>query len=159
MAIFVFKIMTVVIKTVAKPIIQWVTFYNKQMLQEQNTKLKTIKNIIIYIGQSYNYFNVKLNRKLFGLSKADVIKPLSNEKAIEKGAEFLSEFLIYSIIIIIPIIELIKNNNASKELEFLRQEKVKKMKNEIEILEQKNENLRKRLNEIKLKIEEMNLNI
>lgn len=148
MAIFVFKIMTLIVRTAAKPIIQWVTYHNKLKLQDQNTNMKYVKDYIIWTGQAFNYYNIKINRKLFGLSKTEVIKPLSNEKAIEKGAEFLSEFLIYSILIILPVIEYLRSNKASKEVEFLRQQEIRRMKNDIDALEKQNENLRNRINEM-----------
>lgn len=159
MAIFVFKVMTLVVRTAAKPIIQWVTYYNKLKLQEQNTKLKLLKDSILWIGQAYNYYNIRLNRIIFGLSRTEVIKPLSNEKAIEKGAEFLSEFLIYSILIVLPVLEYIRSNNASKEIEFLREKEVSRMQNDIDKLEKENEKLRERLQNIGKILDEINTKI
>ena len=150
MAIFVFKVMTLVVRTAAKPIIQWVTYYNKLKLQEQNTNLNFVKDSIIWTGQAYNYYNIKMNRILFGLSKTEVIKPLSSDKAIEKGAEFLSEFLIYTILITLPILEYIRTNNISKEVEYLRQQEIRRMNNDIDALERQNEILKNRLKEMSM---------
>ena len=133
MAILVFKFVTLIVRTIAKPLISWVTYYKRLKLQEQNPKLAFIKNKVVWVGQVVNYYNIKINRKLFRLSTTEPIKPLSEEKAIEKGAEFLSEFLVYSILISLPVIEWLRQNKITKENEFSKEELEKLAKENPEI--------------------------
>jgi optic atrophy 3 protein len=159
MAIFVFKVVTLIVRTVAKPLIQWVTYYNKLKLQEQRSNLAFIKDRIIWTGQVVNYYNVKINRQLFRLSKTEPIKPLSEDKAIEKGAEFLSEFLVYSILITLPIYEYLRQNKINKQTEYLKEQEIRRMKNDINALTAQNQNLIENINELKSLLIELNKKI
>lgn len=156
MAILLFKVVTLVVRTVAKPLISWVTYYNRLKLQEKNSKLAFIKNEIVWIGQVVNYYNIKINRKLFRLSTLEPIKPLSEDKAIEKGAEFLSELLIYSILIALPVLEWYRQSNINKEAEFLKEQEIRRMKNDIFALTHENEELIAKIDEIKMLMKEIN---
>lgn len=155
MAILIFKVVTLVVRTVAKPLISWVTYYNRLKLQEKNSSLKFIKNEIIWTGQVVNYYNIKINRKLFRLSNTEPIKLLSEEKAIEKGAEFLSELLIYSILIVLPVMEWFRQSKANKEAESLKEQEIRRMKNDIFALAHENGELIAKIDEIKMIMKEI----
>ena len=155
MAILVFKFVTLVVRTIAKPLISWVTYYNRLKLQEQNAKFAFIKNRVIGIGQLVNYYNIKINRKLFRLSSKEPIKPLSEEKAIEKGAEFLSEFIVYSILISLPVLEWLRQSRISKEIENQKEQEVRKIESDIKALAEQNKVLKKKLSELKFLMSEI----
>lgn len=156
MAILVFKVVTLVVRTIAKPLISWITYYKRLKLQEQNSKLDFIKNKIVWIGQVVNYYNIKINRKLFRLSSNEPIKPLSEDKAIEKGAEFLSEFLVYSILISLPVLEWYRQSKITKEQEYLKEQELRRMKNDILALSEQNNELRARMEELRNIMKEIN---
>ncbi len=156
MAILLFKVVTLVVRTVAKPFITWISHYNKIKLQEQNSKLKFIKNRIVWIGQVSNYYNIKMNRKLFRLSNNEPIKSLSEDKAIEKGAEFLSEVFIYAILITLPVLEWYRQNKITKEQEFLKDLEIRRMRNDTIALKEQNNDLKAKISELRDLIKEIN---
>ena len=156
MAILLFKVFTVIVKTTAKPIIQWVTYYKRLKLQEPNSKFKVIKEKIIWVGQFINFYNVKINRRLFSLSKTEPIKSLSEDKAIEKGSEFISELLVYSIVLSLPIMEWIRQNKINKQNEFIKEEGIRKIKYDIYHLHLQNVLLKIKLDKLKNNLEELN---
>jgi len=156
MAILLFKVVTLVVRTIAKPIISWVTYYNRMKLQEKNSNLKFIKDDIVWIGQIVNYYNIKINRKLFRLSSTEPIKSLSEEKAVEKGAEFLSELLVYSILITLPVIEWYRQSKINKEAEYLKEQEIRRMKNDIFALTHENSDLIQKIDEIKQLMKQIN---
>lgn len=159
MAIILFKIATLVIKTIAKPIISWATYYNRMKLQEPGDKYKFVKNKIVYVGQITNYYNTKINRRLFRLSTIDPIKNLPEEKAIEKGAEVLSEFLIYTILISLPVMEWLRQKRITRYKEYIRKQSLRRIKSDIECVVRNNESLSREIKELKFMLEEINKKI
>jgi len=155
MSILVFKFVTLIVRTIAKPLISWLTYYNRLKMKEQNAKFAFVKNRIINIGQLGNYYNIKINRKLFRLSSREPIKPLTEEKAIEKGAEFLSEFIVYSILISLPVLEWYRQSLISKEIENQKEHEIKNIKSDLGELTKQNNVLREKLNELKFIMSEI----
>ncbi len=92
------------VRTLAKPVIEWVVKHKKDDLLG-HAKFGYLGRSLSFIGQKFNYYSVRLNRKVSGISNVSEIKPLTNEKALEKGAEFFTEISVYSILIFVPIIE------------------------------------------------------
>ena len=149
MAIFIFKIIAVVIRTVAKPLITWATYYNRIKLQEPNSKYIFLREYILWIGQMTNYYNTRLNRKVFKLPATDPIKKLTDDKAIEKGAEFASEVLIYTILLSLPILEWWRQSSITKLKEEMKETGIKRMRVDAELLGQQNSKLKSELKELK----------
>ena len=150
MAVLLFKLFTLVCRTMARPLISWVTYYNRVKLQSSNGRIQNkIKVKLVKLGQNVNYYNTIINRKLFKLPTKDPIRPLTEEKALERGAEFVSEFIVYAILITLPIYELIKLNKASTEKENEKENKMRKMRNELNHLVVENESIMNELDEIK----------
>ena len=117
MSLFVFKIITLVVRTLAKPMIAWVTHYKKIALLQSNSDINTFwRNRLINLGNRVDQFNVYINRKIVGL-KQENYKKLSDEKALERGAEFFSEVLVYSILISLPVIEYVRQTKLNKKNE------------------------------------------
>jgi hypothetical protein len=114
MSVLLFKILSIAVKTLARPLINWLSYYNRLRVQESNHRIMVFLRLrLVWIGQKFNYYNVLINRKIFGLVKEEEIKPLTDEKALERGAELLSEMIVYSIILGIPIYEMIKSQKSS----------------------------------------------
>jgi hypothetical protein len=156
MAIFVFKIVALVVRTIAKPLISWATYYNRMKLQEPSFKYHYLRSKIIWVGQMTNFYNTKINRKLFRLSSTDPIKKLTEDKAIEKGAEFISEVLIYTILISLPILEWTRQSKINKIKEQVKEQGIRRMKNDIIFISKENSRLREDLKEIKSLLIELN---
>lgn len=149
MAIIVFKVITLFVKGLAKPLISWVTHYKKLKLKESNPNVDFIKNRILWIGQFINYYNIKINRKLFRLDNSSPIKALSEEKAIEKGAEFVSEVFIYAIVITLPVLEWLRISQISRKERYLKEQEIRRIKNDINALSDQNLQLQAKLDELK----------
>jgi hypothetical protein len=156
MAIFIFKIIALVVRTTAKPLITWATYYNRLKLQESNAKYKYIRKYIIGIGQITNYYNIKFNRKFFRLPSTDPIKRLTDDKAIEKGAEVASEIVIYTILLAIPILEWWRQSKINKVKEEMKETGVKRLRLDVEILSEENRRLKKDLKLMRGVLSEIN---
>jgi hypothetical protein len=156
MAILIFKVLALVIRTVAKPLISWASYYNRIKLQESNHKYMFVKEYIIWFGQMTNYYNTKFNRKFFKLPSSDPIKKLSEDKAIEKGAEFISEVIIYTILLSIPIFEWWRQSKIASIKEEMKDTNIKRMRIDVELISKQNSKLKKELKEIKEILKEIN---
>jgi hypothetical protein len=159
MAIFIFKIMTLLVRTIAKPMISWASYYKRIKLQQAEYKDHWIRHHVANVGQVVNYYNTKINRKMFKLSTTDPIKLLSEEKAIEKGAEFVSEFLIYAVLISLPVFEWIRQSRINKLKEQVKEQGIRRMKNDLERILCENKELRGHLNELKTVLEELRIKV
>jgi hypothetical protein len=149
MAIFIFKVIAIIVRTIAKPLISWASYYKRMQLQEPNSKFQYLRRRIIWLGQMTNYYNTKLNRKLFRLPAHDPIKMLTEEKAIEKGSEFFSEFLIYGVLLMIPISEWYRQNKINKTKEFVKEQGIRRLRNDIDGIIIENKKIKSELKEIK----------
>jgi hypothetical protein len=156
MAIFIFKILALVIRTTAKPIITWATYYNRLKLQESNKKNHYIRKYIIWIGQITNYYNTKFNRKFFRLPSSDPIKRLTDDKAIEKGAEVASEILIYTILLSLPILEWWRQSKINKAKEEMKEIGLKRLRIDVELLSEENQKFKEDLKIMKNLLSEIN---
>ncbi len=156
MAIFIFKILALVIRTTAKPIITWATYYNRLKLQESNTKYKYIRKYIISTGQITNYYNTKFNRIFFRLPSTDPIKRLTEDKAIEKGAELASEILIYTILLSLPIFEWWRQSKINKAKEEMKEIGLKRLRIDVELLSEDNKKIKEELKIMKNFLSEIN---
>lgn len=118
MAILFFKIVSIAVRTLARPVINWVTYYNRMKMQESENKIAVfIRDKLISLGQNFHYYNSVLNRKIFGLTKEQTIKSLTKDKALERGAELISEFVVYSILITLPMIEILRSYRSTLKKE------------------------------------------
>jgi len=136
MAVFVFKIISIAIRTLARPLINWVSYYNRIKVQESKNKSGVlIRNRLVWLGQTINYYNILLNRRIFGLTKdTGTIKALTQDKALERGAELISEIIVYSILLTIPIYEMIKSYKSTVEKERKKKEAIVNMQTDIDCL-------------------------
>ncbi len=157
MSLVVVKIITIIIKTTAKPIISWLTHYNKLILKESTKKeIEFIKKKLYVVGQNYNFYLTKFNRIILRLNTKDPIKMLSEEKAIEKGVEFLSELILYSIIITIPILEIRKAAIQKKKEKLIEDKIVMRISNAYIAIKEENKEINDLLNkDLSLKLKEI----
>lgn len=155
MSLFVFKIITLVVRTLAKPMIAWVTHYKKIALMQSKSDINLFwKNRLVNLGNRVDHFNTFINRKIFRL-KPEPFKKLSDEKALERGAEFFSEVLIYSILISLPVIEYIRQSKTNAEVEFIREKGLRRIRNDIEQIYTENDHVSKTITNIKTFVKEL----
>lgn len=160
MAVLLFKLFTLLIRTMARPLISWVTYYNRVRLQSSQGRIpKWIKQKLVNLGQKVNYYNTTINRKLFKLSTKDPIRPLTEDKALERGAEFVSEAIVYAILITLPIYELLKLGKANNEKEYQKELGLCNMRNDLNHLVLENEEIMKELHEIQNSVTNLKENL
>jgi hypothetical protein len=158
MSMMLVKVINLLVRTMAKPLISWVTHYKKMKLSQDltlNPFQRSARNQMIFIGQKWNYFNTIINRKLFKINSTSAVTQLSEDKALEKGAEFLSEFLVYSILILIPVLEWMRQSRISKHKEQHKQEKLEEMQYLLEHVSNESNEISSELKEINLLLEEL----
>ncbi len=151
-----FKLITLVIRTIAKPLVSWFSYYNRLKLQQNQSRFsRLIRGRLIWIGQKVNYYNTIINRKIFKISSTTSVTELSEEKALEKGAETISELIVYSILIIIPIAEWIRQSKQSKKKELMKEMYINELKNELALAIENNKEIMSEIEEIKSQIYEI----
>lgn len=151
MSMMLFRVINLLIRTIAKPLVSWVTHYKKlKLAQEQsNSPIQNLaRNSLILLGRKWNHYNILINRKLFKIQTQSTIVELSEDKALEKGAEVFSEVLVYSILIILPIWEWQRQSKISKHKEECRQQKIKNLSEKLEKVLEESEKLNQEINEI-----------
>ncbi|OMJ65294.1 hypothetical protein SteCoe_38568 [Stentor coeruleus] len=104
------KIASLLIKLFTKP----VSNYLKASLKVGGAKRPRSQKFLIYFGQKYHRFNVKLTRSLSNMSSTNYIKPLCDEKALDSGAEFIGELIAYGTLMTWGIYELNRLNRDAK---------------------------------------------
>ncbi len=151
MAIIFIKVISLFIKGVAKPVINWVSYHKRRQLIDSNngnSKYSIIRRNLILLGQATNYYATIFNRLIFNLSKTNPVKKLTEEKSIEKGVEIISEIFIYTIIFSIPISEGYRKYRKDKIKEECKEKNIKRMKAEMDSIEKKNIIMKKELEEL-----------
>jgi hypothetical protein len=158
MSTFGFKVMNLVVRTIAKPIVSWVTHYKKMKFKDESDSAiqRATRRRLIWIGQTWNYYNVSINRKLFKISTGNAsISNLSEEKSIEKGAEIFGEFFVYSLLIIIPLLEWYRLSKISKHKEMVKENFIQETRLYIDSILKEAKEIDQEINAIKSLIEEI----
>lgn len=105
-----FKILSLIIRTFTKP----VASYFKASLKISGHERQRAQYILIFLGQKYHRFNIRLTRSLSNQGLKEYIKPLSDEKALDSGADFIGEFIAYSTLLAWGYYELNKLSRDTK---------------------------------------------
>lgn len=158
------KLMTSVIKNlfkysigaICRPLLNWIINHKKADLQGE-LKFGIMGRSFIFIGQKWNTFTVNLNRKVFKISTLSEIKQLSDKQALVAGTELIAEIIIYSILIIVPILEWRKQARVAEVKEKKEQDHLQNLIETTKSLESENKALEERL--LKLKSELKSLNV
>jgi hypothetical protein len=66
--------------------------------------------------------------------ETSTIKPLTDDKALERGAELISEIIVYTILLTIPIYEMIKSYKSNVQKEKKKKDYLIKMQTDVETL-------------------------
>lgn len=82
------KLTSLLVRTVAKPI--------ATAIKAQAKEHETFRQGCIRIAQTVHHTDIRLRMSLLGEKKIK-IRPLNDKKAVENGANFLSEFFIFSV--------------------------------------------------------------
>lgn len=141
-----FKVVSLLIRLFTKPI----SNYLKSSLKLKNDHHPVIKRTILNLGQFYHNINIRIQRRLMNMTSTDTyIKPLSDEKALDSGAEFIGEILAYGTLITWGIYEVNKYSNEAKAKEHANSQVLANIHARIQGIEANNQDLLKIINEIK----------
>jgi hypothetical protein len=126
----IFKLVSLIIRLFTKPM----TNYFKQSLKSNKIEKPLIRELIISLGQKYNRWNIKITRSFSGMGGTDYIKPLSDDKALDSGAEFIGELLAYGTLMTWGIYEVNKLSKDTKLKEAKLNDQLHSMESEIKTL-------------------------
>jgi hypothetical protein len=153
MSVLLFKLLSIAAKTLARPMINWLSYYNRMKIQESKNILAIfMRNRLVFLGQNFHYYNTLFNRKIFGLSKEQAIKPLTTDKALERGAELITEGIVYFLLLILPVIEMVKSYKLNKVKELKKKQGLIDIQNKVYCLVETNDFNEKNIYEIKDKL-------
>lgn len=137
-----FKVVSLVIRMFTRP----VSNYLKNSLKYKHDHHPYIKLQILNLGQFYHRIQIKIQRRLMNLSSNDsYVKPLSDDKALESGAEFIGEIIAYGTLFVWGIYEINKYNEDAKAKDLKQAEVFGNINLKIEGLAAKHEDLVDRL--------------
>lgn len=157
MSIILMKTLTIAVKTLARPVVTYFSYYKRiHMENSSNFLMKYLRKKLIGIGQKLNYYNQNFNRKMFRLNSDKPINPLPENKALERGIEFLAEVIIYTIIVGYPSYEIVKSGKKSALKEEKKDEQYIRMREKLDKEVKEYYKISKDLNELEMKIKELN---
>lgn len=116
------KLGYLLIRTVAKPV--------AHALKQQTKNHPAFRSACVSLAQTYHRSEIKMSRRLGGASKAvteAVVRPLDEQKAIEVGANFLGETLVF----IVAGTVLILDQTLSAQKEQARRQVIEEKFNQI----------------------------
>ncbi|PVH31327.1 hypothetical protein PAHAL_9G114500 [Panicum hallii] len=131
MALPVAKLGTLALRTLSKPI--------ASRLKSQAAVHPKFRNFIIAIAQINHRITTKIQRRIYGHTTDMEIKPLNEQKAVQAATDLIGEAFIFSV-----------QRSARSEA---RKEEARKQ--ELEELKQREESLAKELEDLKLKLNEI----
>lgn len=116
------KLGYLLIRTVAKPV--------ANVLKQQTKNHPVFRSACVRLAQTYHRSEIKMSRRLGGASKAvteAAVRPLDEQKAIEVGANFLGETLVF----IVAGTVLILDQTVSAQKEQVRRQIIEDKFNQI----------------------------
>jgi optic atrophy 3 protein len=125
------KLGYLLIRTVAKPV--------ANILKRQTKDNPAFRSICVRLAQRYHRTEIQMSRRLGGASKTvtdAAVRPLDEQRAIELGANFLGETLVF----LVAGTVLILDQTVSAQKEYARRQvieaKFSQLFNEIEVLKE-----------------------
>lgn len=150
----IFKLVSLIIRLFTKPM----TNYFKQSLKTNKIEKPLMRSLIMELGQKYNRWNIKITRSFSGMGGTDYIKPLSDDKALDSGAEFIGELLAYGTLFTWGIYEVNKLSKDTKLKEAKLNDQLQSMENQIEHLSSDYNTLLANVNKLREELEKSELN-
>lgn len=132
------KLTTLLIRTVAKPI--------SNTIKAQAKEREGFRRGCISIAQRLHRMDVRLRMNLMG-EKRIKVRPLNDNKAIEQGANFLSELFVFSVAGSMIFFESYRSRKKTTVRHTSVQEDLTAIQNELELLQQEVTALHQRVRE------------
>ncbi|KAL9234031.1 hypothetical protein vseg_008952 [Gypsophila vaccaria] len=134
------KLGTLALRTLSKPI--------AVRLKQQAGFHPKFRQLIINIAQSNHRFTTTLQRRIYGHATDVEIRPLNEEKAVQAASDLIGELFIFLVAGAAVIFEVQRSAKSEAKKE-------EKRKQELETLRQRDEALSKEVENLKLKIMEL----
>jgi hypothetical protein len=136
MSIPLVKLGYLLVRTLAKPI--------AKTLQNQTAQHPAFRKLFIQFAQLYHRTEVRLRTKVNNGSGSQPqegadgqsIKPWSEEKAIQFGANFIGEFVVFSIAGIVLVIESVRSSVSERRKQEERDAKIDTLQRDVEKLKE-----------------------
>ena len=117
----IFSLIDVFVKNLSKPVMSQV----KQWVRTSKTPSR--RQFFLYFGQMDQRIESFLNRKLLGIEADSKLfhSPINEEAVIDKGIDFIFEFMLYSLILGVATNEIFRSaRESARKVERERQEKL-----------------------------------
>ena len=109
-----FKVISLLIRLFTRPLSNHI----KNSLKAKNDHHPIMKETILNLGQFSHSIHIKIQRRLINFSNSDsYVKPLSEEKALDSGAELFGEIIAYGAFITWGLYEFYKLTTSAKAKE------------------------------------------
>ncbi|PIM97806.1 putative coiled-coil protein [Handroanthus impetiginosus] len=136
----VFKLCTLALKTLCKPI-------GKRIKKQAGLNPK-FRQSIINVAQANHRLSTTLQRHIYNRATDIAIRPLNEEKAVQAAADLLGELFIFTVAGTAVIFEVQNRSRSEARKEELR-------KQELEAMKHKHEELAREVGELKHRLEEL----
>ncbi|WCJ30876.1 Optic atrophy 3 protein (OPA3) [Euphorbia peplus] len=134
------KLGTLALRTACKPI--------ASRLKKQAGKHPRFRQCILNLAQANHRFTTTLQRRIYSRATNVAIRPLNEEKAIQAAADLLGELFIFSVAAAAVVFEVQRSSRSEARKEEMRRQELQEMK-------QRDEELARELEHLKLKVEEL----
>lgn len=91
--------------------------------------------LFLFFLSGYHWLETKVKMRLMGLSGPDKVQPLSEQKAVDVGAELLGESLIFGIATVMLVFEYRRGQRKEETKEDLQNQKIIDLQNQVKELE------------------------
>lgn len=135
------KFTSLLVRTVAKPI--------ANTIKAQAKEHEKFKKVCINIAQTVHSTDLKLRMSLLGEKKIK-IRPLNDKKAIENGANFISEFFIFSVAGSLIMYESYRSRKKAADQRDALADDISALQDEIEYIKKKLSEYNLRFDDYKL---------
>ncbi|CAI9088734.1 OLC1v1023155C1 [Oldenlandia corymbosa var. corymbosa] len=139
----VFKLATLLLRTMSKPI--------ASRLKKDAGLHPKFRDFIINAAQANHRFSTTLQRRLYGVTRFDLpIPKLNEEKAVQAAADMLGELFVFTVAGLAIIFEVQRNSRSEARKE-------EKRRQELEVLNQKNQALSAEVDVLRKQLDEVAL--
>ncbi|KII68368.1 Optic atrophy 3 protein [Thelohanellus kitauei] len=121
------KVFYLLVRQLSKPISSWL----KERAKTHNI---VKKNFLVPLGRTYHICEQKIRLKLLGYSPSSIL-PVSDNQAIETGAEITGEFFIFSIALSFVTYEYIRSRAATSKKESELEETISQISERLMVAE------------------------
>ena len=119
------KIGTLLLKTLSKPL--------ANSLKRRAQSNQRFERFCVGLAQVYNNVDSRLKQSILDY-KSEPIKPLSEARAVELGANFLSELIIFGVGAATIIMETVRTSQNNKKKKILAEERMQLQEQELSML-------------------------